>query len=77
MHFRDARQTWTPTDLHRANDAQRRQLLAAAPPQDLQDLLPILVENDRLARIAAKKAEDELAECLLQLQERGLLREKA
>lgn len=71
MRYTTARESWTPTDLSAANLAQRRQYLSAAPPQDLQDLLPILVENDRLARIAAKKAEDELADCLLAINEGG------
>lgn len=71
MRYTTARESWTPTDLSAANLAQRRQLLSAAPIADLNDLLPILIENDRLARIAAKKAEVELADCLLAINEAG------
>lgn len=74
MHIPERRRPWTPLsddELRKANRAQTRNLMATAAPQDLQDLLPILVETDRKAQAAARRAADELAECLLQLNERG------
>lgn len=72
IHFRTAQKLHTPTDLKSANDAQRANLLREAPVRDLDDLIPILARKAREAAIAARKAEEELAEALLAKQEKGI-----
>lgn len=68
IRFRTAQALHTPTDLHAANLAQRRMLLASAPPKDLVDLVPILDERVRATKDAYDKACAELADVLLQME---------
>ncbi len=66
MNYKQARAAFEPSpSVREANDAQRRQQLLDAPISDIEDLIPVLAENCRKTREAARRAEDELAEALL------------
>lgn len=58
--------------LAEANKAQRRQVLRNATPEDLQHLADYWSQELRQAERARAKAEAELAEVLLEKQERQL-----
>lgn len=65
-HYKVAREAFEPsTPLRAANDAQRRQLLLAAPISDIEDLIPVLADRVKTTGEAFRLAQEELAEALL------------
>jgi hypothetical protein len=69
MHYKQARAAYEPTtppaEIRAANDAQRRQQLLDAPISDIEDLIPVLVENVKKTGESFRLAQEELAEALL------------
>lgn len=70
MHYKTARDTWTPVDFAAAQVSQLKVLRRTTELEDLHAIVPGLSEVARLAREASRKADDELASVLLEIEER-------
>lgn len=70
MHYKTARDTWLPTDFTAAQVSQLKVLRRTTDLEDLHAIIPALSERARIAREASRKADDELASVLLEIEER-------
>lgn len=70
MHYKTAQDTWTPADFAQAQRSQLKVLRRTTELEDLHAIVPSLSEVARLAREASRKADDELAAVLLEIEER-------